>query len=166
VSTFREHDVASANSIFGGLLPHGVVTRGLVLTSGFTALSAIGGGVGLLAPGSMGLPLSFLDGSIFTSYAVPGMLLLLVIGGTQCVAAIAALRRTRLASFWSALAAVALLVWVFVELAIMGDFSAPHGVYFAIGVLELVLVLLLLGVLPRVVRRRSDGTGSTDAVDG
>ena len=135
-----------------GLVPRGLV-RGLLIAVGvFNALSAVGGGIGLLTPGSMGIPLSIIEGSIFTSYLWPAMILVVVIGGTQALAVVAELRRAGTALFWAAFAGFAMLIWIFVELAIMGGYSLLHGIYFSTGTLQLVLVLALLGVLPGAVR--------------
>lgn len=135
-----------------GLIPSSLV-RGLLIGVGvFNALSAVGGGIGLLTPGSMGIPLTLLDGTIFTSYLWPAIILIVVIGGTQTLAVAAELRRTRIALFWAAVAGIAMVIWIFVELAIMAGFSILHGIYFTTGLAQLILVLALLGVLPGAVR--------------
>ena len=135
-----------------GILPYGLV-RGLLLAVGiFNAVSAIGGGIGLLTPGSLGLPLRLISAAGFTSYFWPGILLLAVIGGTQCIAVAAELRSAVTASFWAALAGFAMIIWIFVELAVMASYTTLHGIYFGTGILQLALVLALLGVLPGLVR--------------
>lgn len=135
-----------------GLLPYRFV-RGLLLAVGiFNAVSAVGGGLGLLAPGSLGIPLSLIAGSGFTSYFWPGVLLVVIIGGTQCLAVISELRSADTAAFWTALAGFAMIVWIFVEMAVMGGYSILHGIYFAAGVAQLALVLALLGAVPGLVR--------------
>lgn len=118
----------------------------------FTALSAVGGAIALLA-GVIGVPLSVLEGSVFTDFFWPAILLGLVIGGTQVAATVAALRRSPRWLFWSAVAGFAMVIFIFVELAIMRGFSFLHGLYFGTGLAQLVLVVALLGVLPSVVRR-------------
>lgn len=141
-----------AGDIRPGLIPHAVV-RGVLLAVGvFNALSAIGGGIGLLTPGSMGLPLRLLEGSVFTSYLWPAIVLIVVVGGTQALAVVADLLRWRTALFWAAFAGFAMVLWIFVELAIVQGFSVLHGIYFATGIVQLALVLALLGVLPGLVR--------------
>lgn len=134
------------------LLPHGLLRWALIVVGAFNALSAIGGGIGLLTPGSMGIPLWIIDGSVFPDFTWPAILLIVVIGGTQALAVIAELRRARLATLWTAFAGFAMVVFIFVELAIMGGFSPLHGIYFVTGLLQLALVLALLDVLPGLVR--------------
>lgn len=126
--------------------------RGSLIGVGvFNAASALGGGIGLLTPGAMGLPLDVLAGSVFTSFFWPAVILIVVIGGTQALAVLAELRRIPSARFWAAVAGFAMVIWIFVELAIMGEFVFLHGLYFALGILQLILVLALLRVLPGAV---------------
>jgi len=132
-------------------VPYGLVRWALIVVGAFNALSAVGGGIGLLTPGSMGIPLSIIDGSVFPDFTWPAIILIVVIGGTQALAVVAELRHARLARFLAAVAGFAMLIWIFVELAIMGGYSILHGIYFATGLIQLVLVLALLGVLPGAV---------------
>lgn len=135
-----------------GVIPAALIRWALVALAVFTALSAFGGAIALLIPGVMPIPTSVLDGSVFTDFTVPALLLGIVIGGTQTIAAVAELRRTRRAAFWSAFAGFAMVVFIFVELAIMRGFSFLHGIYFSTGIAQLALVLAVLGVLPGLVR--------------
>jgi hypothetical protein len=45
-----------------------------------------------------------------------------------------------------------MVVFIFVELAIMRGFSILHGIYFTTGLAQVALVVALLGVLPGLVR--------------
>jgi hypothetical protein len=49
---------------------------------------------------------------------------------------------------WSAVAGFAMIIWILVETVIVGGFSLLQGLYFIVGVAELVLVLALLGIVP------------------
>lgn len=142
------------------MFPVGLVRWALIVVGAFNALSAIGGGIGLLTPGSMGIPLYIIEGSIFPDFTWPAIILIVVIGGTQALATIAELRRARLAAFLAAVAGFAMLIWIFVELAIMGGYSILHGIYFATGLLQLVLVLGLLDVVPGLIRRSGPSGGA------
>jgi hypothetical protein len=133
------------------VIPAAPLRIALIVLALFTALSAVGGAIALLA-GVLGVPLSVLEGSVFTDFFWPAILLGVVIGGTQVVAAVSALRRSPLWLFWSAVAGFAMVVFIFVELAIMRGFSFLHGLYFVTGLAQVILVVALLGVLPSVVR--------------
>jgi hypothetical protein len=98
-----------------------------------------------------GVPLEYLANSPFTSYAVPGVILGMVVGGTQLVATIALLRKRRSALLFAAIAGFGMLIWIVVELAIIRQYSWLQSAYFALGVMELILVLALLGIVPSVV---------------
>ncbi len=134
-------------------VPNGLIRWSLIVVGIFNAVSALGGGIGLLTPGSMGIPLYIIDGSIFADFTWPAIILIVVIGGTQALAVIAELRHARPARFFAALAGFALIIWIFVELAIMGGYSILHGIFFVTGLLQLVLVLALLDVLPGVLKK-------------
>lgn len=94
----------------------------------FLALGALGGG-GALMLGPRGqiipLPLSALGGSSFADYFVPGMILFLVIGFGPLAAAVLTWRRHRLAPFLACAVGGALLVWLAVEIAIVGYSNEP-----------------------------------------
>jgi hypothetical protein len=57
------------------------------------------------------MPTSYLAGSPFTSFLVPGLILGGIVGGTQLAAAIALIRRARSALLWSAVAGCGMLRW-------------------------------------------------------
>jgi hypothetical protein len=136
----------------GSMLPSALPRVALIVIGAFTALSALAGAFALLAPGSAGVPLYVLDGSIFSDFFWPALLLGVVIGGTQLLATVTAIRRSSTWLLWSTVAGFAMVIFVFVELAIMRGFSILHGVYFATGLAQLALVLALLGVVPGLVR--------------
>ena len=131
--------------------PYSIVTRLLAALTLFGALSALAGAVLAIAANGAGVPLNYLANSPFPSYAVPGFILGVVVGGTQFAAAIALLRRQRIALLLSAIAGFGMLIWIFVELAIIRQYSWRQSAYFALGALELILVLALLGILPVLV---------------
>jgi hypothetical protein len=76
-----------------------------------------------------------------------------VVGGTQGLAAITTHRQHPYSSIAATLAGFGMIIWIFVELAITG-YSWLQAVYLALGVGELLLVLVLLGVLNLTARMR------------
>lgn len=128
----------------------------------FGAVSAVGGGVlGVVANGA-GVPLEYLKGTPFTSYLIPGLILGVVIGGTQGLAAITTQRRSPFSPIAATVAGFGMIVWIFVELAITG-YSWLQAVYLALGVGELLLVLVLLGVLSPAARLHPVGVRRSTA---
>lgn len=122
-------------------------TRVLLGLLVFGAVSAVAGLVIAVPGGGAGFPLSALEGTPFTSFVVPGLILGVVVGGTQLAAAVAVARGRASGLFLAAVAGCGMLIWIFTELAMIG-YSVLQTIYFALGLLELVLVVLLLGVVP------------------
>jgi len=121
-------------------------SRALVVLLFFGGLSAlVGAGMAVVANGA-GVPLEYLANSPFSSFLIPGLILGLVVGGTQLTAAISLLVKHRRAPLLSAIAGLGMLIWIFTELAIMGEYSPLQAAYSALGVVEVVLVLVLLGI--------------------
>lgn len=124
----------------------------LLAVQAVVALTAVLGG-GALIVGSFageniftqGLSTDALVGSPFSSYLIPGILLVAVVGGIHLAALLMLKRRTRFSVFASAAAGIALLVWIFVQMAIV-PFNALQAVYFTAGIVEIGLVLIMLGL--------------------
>jgi hypothetical protein len=131
----------------------------LLWVLGIVAVTAILGGtalvVGTLAPalyGGAGLPLDYLDGSPFTSFLVPGILLAALLGGVHLVAFVLLKTRNRWGMFAAAAAGFAMLIWIFVQMTII-PFSPLQALYFVVGLLELGLVTVALGLFDREAAR-------------
>lgn len=93
---------------------------GALLTLG--AANAFGGGLYGLS-GAPGVPREWLAGSPFDDYLVPSLILFLVVGGVLSVAAVLVFRRHRSASVAAYAAAAILLIWILVQLAVIGYVS-------------------------------------------
>ena len=139
-----------------------VVVRLLVGIEIFGAASALVGAILAIAVNGAGVPLVYLANSPFASFAVPGLILGVVVGGTQTVAAVALIRRTRVALLLAAIAGFGMLIWIFAELAIIRHYSWLQAVYFAHGGLELLLVLALLGIAPALATPLQDSDRRVD----
>lgn len=117
----------------------------------FGVLSALAGAVLAIVANGAGVPVAYLANSPFSSYLLPGLILGVIVGGTQLVAAIALLTKRRAGLLLSAIAGFGMMIWIFVELAIIGHYSWLQTVYFTLGVVELICVLALLGIGPSLV---------------
>lgn len=142
----------------------------LTVVTAFNALSAIAGGVAIVATGGLGMPASFLANGPFESFTWLGLILLFVVGGSQAVATVLLLLRRDSALVWSVVAGFAMLIWIFVEIALIAETSWLQVLYFVTGTVQLALLFALLGVvswLPRVPLRFVAGLGgSRKAVGG
>lgn len=109
----------------------------VIALTGFSALSALGGGLLLLVSGPDEPylpPIELLRYSPFEDFLVPGLLLGLAVGGTSTGAALLAWRRSGWATDATFLAGGTLTVWIVAELAILREAHWLHGVYGVLGV--------------------------------
>ncbi len=127
----------------------------LTVLTAVVGITAIAGGVALVigaatssTAGGAVPDRSYLGGSPFPSYILPGILLAVIVGGTHVLAAVLTGRGSPAGPFAAAVAGFGLLIWIFVQMMFI-PFSALQAIYFAAGLAELGLVLLGLGVLRR-----------------
>jgi hypothetical protein len=128
----------------GATQPLSRVAKVAVVLEILLSIGALGGGLVLMiAPRGeiMPLPLSALAGSPFDTYLVPGLILFGVLGFGPLVAAGLAWLRHPLAPTAALVVGVGLLIWVAVEVAIIGYSNEPplQAVYAILGV-ALVLI--------------------------
>lgn len=100
----------------------------LVAALALQGLSGLAGGYGLtLDPSgeSVGIPLEWLAGSPFADYLIPGIVLLTVLGIGPLLAAYGVWTRRWWAWMAALLVGVALLVWIGVEVAVVGYQPRP-----------------------------------------
>lgn len=90
----------------------------------------------------------------FDTYFWPGVILGVVVGGSQLLALVATRGRCVVAVGLHAAAGLVMMIWIFVEIALMLVWSPLHGVYFASGLAQVVLAVLALGAWPTSMLRR------------
>lgn len=118
---------------------------GLLFLLGGNALVAGYGFVGDPDGTAVGIPEDWLEGTPFTSYLVPG-LLLSGLGVLAVAAAVLQLRRHRLAWFWAGLSAGGFVVWIVVQSAMMGSFRHPLQTLLQAAVISIAGVVGLLAL--------------------
>ena len=113
----------------------------------FLALTAIPGGFCLLT-GIAAPPVDELKGSIFTDYTIPGLALMIIVGGSALLASILLIRKYKYAVFYSAIVGLIIMVFEFVEILAIGS---PTGaglvmqiIYFVLGVIMVKWSLFVL----------------------
>lgn len=122
----------------------------LIISVFFQALSGLGGGAFLIADPTgetLNLPLSFLKNSPFSDYLIPGIILFTVLGVYPLIVSAGLWKRKYWGWFGSLLLGVALLIWIIVEIIIIGYQSNPplQLIYGILGV-----AILLMTSLSRV----------------
>jgi hypothetical protein len=95
---------------------------GLGLLMAVVAVNAFAGGIYGLT-GARDIPRAWLQGSPFADYLIPSLILLIVVGGSLLLAAIAVLARWPVARGLSFAAGTILLGWVIVQVLIIGPVS-------------------------------------------
>ncbi|HHP7239058.1 hypothetical protein [Longibacter sp.] len=130
----------------------------------FQAVSGIAGGTGLMVDptgASLGIPNEWLTGSLFDSYLIPGLSLFIVLGWYPLAAWIAIRRRWNWAWPVAFSVGVALIIWIGVDIAIIGYHAEPP--------LQLISALLGLAILALALSPsirddlRPDGPGGRSA---
>ena len=110
----------------------------LIVLDAFVGVTAIIGGLALLL-GWVQPPLDLLRGSPFPNYVVPGLALLVVVGGSATVAVIALLAGQRFGIVASFAAGLFMMGFEIVETVVIGPASWLQLFYFLIGLLTTVL---------------------------
>jgi hypothetical protein len=105
----------------------------------FNGIGAVSGGIGLIR-GGMGLPLRLLEGTPFSDYMTPGLILALIVGTSSLAAAIAVWKRAETAGLVSIVAGAVLLGWIVTEFVMIPSAWIPQLLFFLIA-----LVILRLG---------------------
>jgi|SRR5947209_8583822 len=96
------------------------------------AASAGYGGIGLMYNG-MGMPSDWLAGTPFHSWFLPGLALLLGIGGSQLLAAYALLRGWPAARLVAIGAGAVLIVWIVVQVLVLQRFHVMQPTILLLG---------------------------------
>ncbi len=108
----------------------------LIFLNIFLAFTAIPGGFCLLT-GIATPPIDELKSSIFTDYTLPGLALMIIVGGSALLTTILLLRKNKYALLFSAITGLLIITFEFVEVLAIGS---PTGaglvmqiIYFCLG---------------------------------
>jgi hypothetical protein len=114
----------------------------------FQGLSGVAGGIGLVG-GGLQFPLSWLEGSPFDDYFIPGLILLVVLGIFPLIVFYGLWTRQYWGWLGALLVGLALIIWIVVEILIIGYQPQPplQLIYGVLGV-----IIVVLGLLPGVRR--------------
>ncbi len=107
----------------------------------FVGLVAMCGGV-VLAAGAGGLPGSVLARTPFTSWLLPGLALLALVGLPMLVAGVAVVTGSRYAGTLSIVAGVLLVGWLVTQVVVLGSWSVLQPAMFVVALAIIVLALV------------------------
>lgn len=119
----------------------------LILFIGFQGISGLIGGAALMIDPTgalIQLPVSMLEGSLFDNFLIPGVILLTILGIFPMFV-LYGLTKKRLWSWFGAFTvSVALIIWIGVEIWIVGYHPKPplQLIYGLLGIIMLGLVLM------------------------
>jgi hypothetical protein len=102
--------------------------------------AVVSGFMMIIKPGgdTLYLPLSMLQGSPFANFLIPGIILFTVNGIGNLFAGILSFRRHQLAGFAGIFFGLALMIWIFVQVNMIGGGHWLQYLYFTLGLVELV----------------------------
>jgi len=135
-----------------GKKKHSLLVYSLGVLQAFIGLTAILGGFELVSDPSgikMNLSLEWLNGSPFPDYFVPGLILLIVIGVANTIGAAVTFFRSRYSGNTAVALATCLIIYLTVEIWVVGLQTILQPSYFILGVIVLLLGLKLHGSLQK-----------------
>jgi hypothetical protein len=93
--------------------------------------------------GARNVPTSWLEGSPFTNYFIPGLVLFFVVGGCCLTAAIVVFRNRPMARRAALISASVIVVWLAIQISIIGYVSWMQPVTATVTLLIFLLTLAL-----------------------
>jgi hypothetical protein len=122
-----------------------LLTYSLGALQAFIGVTAIAGGFRLVSNpnGTLDIPIEWLNNSPFTSYLIPGLVLLVVIGFGNVLASIVSFLKMRCAGGIAIILGTFLILFMTIEVWFVGLRNFLQPLYFILGAIVLVLGLKL-----------------------
>ena len=123
-----------------------LISYSLGVLQAFIGVTAAAGGFGLVSDPSgakMNIPLEWLNNSPFVNYLIPGLVLLVVNGVGNIMAAISTFLRNKHAAHLAAALGIFLVLYITIEVLIIGLRTPLQPLYFILGIIQFVLGLKL-----------------------
>ena len=124
----------------------------LIAVTAFAAVSAVGGGIGVVATNGLGIPLAYLRTTPFSSYVIPGLILGMVVGGSALVATILVVLRHPWGDVVSFGAGAIMVGWIIGEILLLRQLTWLQGVYALNGL----LMMGLAGIREQAIHQRAE----------
>lgn len=130
----------------------------LIIIEFFNGLSGLAGGYGLIADPSavsLGMELSWLEGTPFNNYLLPGIVLLTFNGLGNTIAAILSLRKNKYMNEVAIIFGIGMMIWIASQVLWIGYKNFLQPLYFSTGLVQAFLGLLIWNKMRAKVRRSS-----------
>jgi hypothetical protein len=123
-----------------------IVSKILAILLLFTGAVSVVSGALMIITNGIGMPLFWLEGTVFTSYLIPGLILLIVISGVTLLSGILLLMRKKGALAASASSGFGLLIWLFTEMYVLTQMGSHflHAIIFTEALVVLLATMILL----------------------
>lgn len=110
----------------------------------FQGVSGVFGGAGLIldpSGKSLRIPLEWLDGSPFGDYFIPGIVLFFVLGITPLIISSGLIKRKHWSWYGSLFLGIALIIWILVEIFMIG-YQADPPLQLIYGIVGIAILML------------------------
>ncbi|MGC9342287.1 MAG: hypothetical protein ACP5E3_06280 [Bacteroidales bacterium] len=118
----------------------------LIIIEFFNGLSGLAGGFGLISDptaASLGMELSWLEGTPFRNFLIPGIVLFVINGIGNSVAAILSIRKTRYFEMTGIVLGVVMMTWIISQVAFIGYKNFLQPLYFSTGLIQTLLGIII-----------------------
>lgn len=123
---------------------HSRVKRWLGILQGFIGIGAMFGGFGLIMDPSgvsLGMTIAYLQGTPFQTFLIPGLVLFSVNGLGTLAASYFTFKNHRYASYLAMIFGAGLVLWIVIQVVLIGYQSLLQPLYFILGIMEFALGL-------------------------
>ncbi|MBN1639176.1 MAG: hypothetical protein JW866_09425 [Ignavibacteriales bacterium] len=130
----------------------------LIIIEFFNGLSGLAGGYGLIADPSaanLGMELSWLEGTPFNTYLVPGIVLLAFNGLGNIIAAILSLKKSKYMNEVAVFFGFGMIIWIVSQVLWIGYKNFLQPLYFSTGLVQGILGLFIRNKMRVMVKRSS-----------
>ncbi|MDD3823837.1 MAG: hypothetical protein PHN93_08850 [Sphaerochaetaceae bacterium] len=106
-----------------------------------TGVGALAGGYACIAEphAPLGAPVSMLEGSVFDSFLIPGIVLFVLFGIGNLLGWFSLLRRYRWYGYLGGVLGGAMVIWIVVQVIIISAITFLHLLFFGIGMFQAVV---------------------------
>ena len=118
----------------------------LIIIEFFNGISALAGGLGILSDPSgktLGMESILLEGFPFKNLLIPGIILFVFHGIGNTLAAVYSLKRGKYMNEVAILFGIGMMIWIIVQVYIIGYGSLLQPLYFSTGLLQAILGFII-----------------------